>query len=196
MAPRSSAKRASVSGADWWIPVVAGVVTVGVGTVVLIKPSESIKVLAVISGIYLLLDSAIAFVAAIGRETEGRELAAVHGVFSLLVGLVLIRHPIKGVTAIALMIGLWLVVVGAIRLVAAFRAEHDRGWRIIVALVQLIAGIVIVSDPNIGFNTLALITGISLIVQGCTMIVLGWAGRSATPEERTTSPYETGPVTS
>src|SRR3954469_24934663 len=171
---------------DWWIMLVAGVVAAGVGILVLTKPGDSLKTLAVIAGIYFLFDSVVAFVLTLGRASEHREFAALHGVVSLVIGLILVRHPIEGITAIAMLIGIWLVVAGSVGLVAAVRGSDHRAWRIGIALVPLIAGIVIVANPHIGYNTLALIAGLSLILQGVAMIALGFGIRSLSRDEGAT----------
>ena len=41
--------------------------------------------------------------------------------------------------------------------------------------MELLAGIVIASDPNIGFATLALFVGIAFIVNGIGMFGVGWS---------------------
>jgi len=65
-----------------------------------------------------------------------------------------------------------------VRFVAAFEVDEHRGWNIVAGVVELIAGIVIVSDPNIGFATLALLAGIAFIVNGVGMFALGWGMHS------------------
>jgi uncharacterized membrane protein HdeD (DUF308 family) len=71
---------------------------------------------------------------------------------------------------------------GAIRLVQAFEEHARRGWRLLVAVVEMIAGVVIVSDPNIGIATLALLLGISLILNGIALAVAGFVLRGAREE--------------
>jgi uncharacterized membrane protein HdeD (DUF308 family) len=100
-------------------------------------------------------------------------MVALLGVLTAIVGVLLIRHPIAGVAAIALLIGIWLITIGIIRFVAAFEVDESRGWNILVGVIELIAGIVIISDPNIGFATLALLVGIAFIFNGMGLVALG-----------------------
>ena len=95
--------------------------------------------------------------------------------FVLIAGVLLIRHPIQGIVAIALLIGIWLIVVGVVRFIAAFEVVEQRVWNIIAGLVEAIAGIVIVSNPNIGFATLALLVGLAFMVNGLGMFAVGWS---------------------
>ncbi len=164
--------------AYWWTWAVAGLVTIGVGVVVMFKPGQSLKALAVIAGIYFLFDAVVALIGAL-RDEEGRPMAVLHGVLGLVVGLLLVRHPLQSVEAIALLIGIWLLAVGSVGFVAGFQLRQHRVWHMAVALIQLLAGIVIVANPTIGYSALALIAGIALILQGLGMLVLAWSLRHA-----------------
>src|SRR5207248_8214308 len=107
------------------------------------------------------------------RQTQNRGLVALLGVLSAIVGILLIRHPIAGVAAIALFIGVWLVAVGVVRLAVAFEDPRNRTWNLVVAALELVAGIVIVASPDIGLATLALLVGIAFIINGIGLLALG-----------------------
>jgi uncharacterized membrane protein HdeD (DUF308 family) len=161
------------STSTWWLFMLFGLVSIAAGVVVLAKPENSLTTLAVIVGIFVLLDGVFDLAASVRRRTENRGMAAIMGVLGVVIGVLLIRHPIGGVLAIALLIGIWLIAVGVVRLVGAFEGEH-RVWKILVALIEIAAGIIIVSSPPIGFATLALLTGIAFIANGTAIFVLGW----------------------
>ena len=162
----------------WWLVALVGVLSLVVGIVVLFKPGDSLATLAVITGIFLLVDGIIEIIASLFHGTQSRGLVAILGVITAIVGVLLIRHPVQGVTVVALLLGLWLITIGVIRIVAAFESVGHRGWGIFAGLIELIAGIVIVSNPHIGYATLAILVGISFIVNGAGMLALGWAMRA------------------
>jgi uncharacterized membrane protein HdeD (DUF308 family) len=168
----------------WWLPLGVGLLSVAAGVIVLAKPGDSLATIAVILGIFVVIDGIVALIASLRRSTENRGLAALVGALSLVVGVMLMRHPIQGVAAIALLIGIWLVVVGAIRLVLAFDEDTHRFWHALVAVIEMIAGIVIVSSPGIGLATLALLVGIGLIVNGTSLVVLGFVLHSAKHDQQ------------
>ena len=165
--------RAATGG--WWMLLLVGVLSIAAGIIILLKPSDSLATLAVIAGIFLLVDGIIELAASLMHGTHSRGSLALLGVLTAIVGVLLIRHPIGGVAAIALLIGLWLITVGVIRVIAAFEVDENRGWNIFAGAVELLAGIVIVSDPNIGFATLALLVGIGFILNGMGMFAVGWS---------------------
>jgi uncharacterized membrane protein HdeD (DUF308 family) len=159
----------------WWLPVCLGLLSIVAGVIVLIKPEDSLVTITVVVGIFVVIDGIAALVASLGRSTENRGLAALIGVLGLVVGVMLIRHPIHGIVAVALLVGIWLIAMGAMRFVLAFDADGHRAWRLLIAAVETIAGIVIVSSPGIGLTTLALLIGISLIANGASLTALGFA---------------------
>lgn len=158
----------------WWLLLLVGALSVVAGVILLFKPSDSLATLAVIAGIFLLLDGILELVYAVLSNARDRGTVAVLGVLTAIIGVLLIRHPIGGISAVALLIGLWLIAVGVIRFVTAFGDYENRGWHALAGLVELIAGIVIVADPSIGYTTLAVLVGISFIFNGLAMAALGW----------------------
>jgi len=161
----------------WWLLVLVGVLGVVAGVIILAKPGSSLPTLAVIAGIFLLVDGIFELAAAFMRSTRNRGLVALMGVLTAVIGVLLIRHPISGVAAIALLIGIWLIAVGLIRIVTAFDELEHRGWHAFAGAVELIVGIVIVANPDIGFATLAILVGIGFILNGVALIVLGFGVR-------------------
>lgn len=166
--------------------VLVGILSVVAGVIILFKPSESLATLAVIAGIFLLVDGILEMASSFMRGTINRGLVALVGVLSAIVGVLLIRHPVGGVAAVALLIGIWLIAVGVIRFATAFEELDHRAWHAIAGIVELIAGIVIVANPDIGFATLALLVGIGFILNGFAMTALGWGMREV--EKAVSSP--------
>jgi uncharacterized membrane protein HdeD (DUF308 family) len=159
----------------WVLLLIVGTLSLVAGVIVLAKPHISLATLAVVFGIFLLIDGVFELVWALTRRGENRALPALVGVVSAVVGVVLIRHPTKSVAIIALLLGLWLIVLGVIRLIRGFDQPSNRGWGIISGLVELAGGIVIVSSPHIGVATLALLVGIVFIVRGVALCLAAWA---------------------
>src|SRR4051812_34536046 len=156
--------RQATSG--WWLLALVGLLSIAAGVIILFKPGDSLATLAVIAGIFLVLDAIMELVAAIVGATPSRGLMALMGVLTLIVGILLIRHPIEGVVAVALLLGLWLVAIGTVRLFVAFERPENRVWHALAAILEIVAGVVIVSSPGIGYATLAVLAGLAFIVNG------------------------------
>jgi uncharacterized membrane protein HdeD (DUF308 family) len=72
----------------------------------------------------VLIDGIVAIVAPLGPDTENRGLVAILGVVRVVVGILLIRHPIAGVTAVALLLGIWLIAAAVVRRPAAYAGSQ------------------------------------------------------------------------
>ena len=164
-----------VATGGWWLLALAGVLSLIVGVTLLFKPGDSLATLAVIVGIFLLLDGILELAASLLHSTQSRGMVALVGALTAIVGVLLIRHPVQGVEFVALLIGLWLIAVGVVRVVAAFELIENRGWNLFVGALEAVVGIVIVADPSIGYATLAVIVGIAFIFNGVGMLGLGWS---------------------
>src|SRR5262249_24946389 len=97
-----------------------GLIGIAAGVIVLVEPAISLQTLAVIAGIFLLVDGIMEVVVALFNRVESRGLVAIFGVITAVVGVILIRHPVGTVVAIALLLGLWPVVAGVLRLIGLF----------------------------------------------------------------------------
>jgi uncharacterized membrane protein HdeD (DUF308 family) len=159
----------------WYLPVVGGVIALVFGVLVLARPDTSLKTLAVIVGIYLVLGGVIAIAHLFAnRDDETVGLAwLVLGMVSLIAGLVVIRHPSESLTAVALAVGIYFIAAGAVELSWAIIRPGHRLATLARAVIAIAAGCVILASPNIGVKTLALIVGIALCLQGIAQIVIG-----------------------
>jgi len=77
----------------WWLVVLVGVLSIVAGVIILFEPGSSLATLAVIAGIFLLLDGILELVASFMRSTTNRGLVALLGVLTAVIGVLLIRHP-------------------------------------------------------------------------------------------------------
>ena len=170
----SSSESASDASVLSWFLIVVGLLTLAVGVFFVASPHETLKVFTVIGGILLLVDGLLAIIGALVGVSESRGLLAMVGVLSVIAGVVLIKKPFQTLLVLVVILGIWLVVVGIARFVSAFSLREDRGTNIFVAIVDVIAGIVILSWPKPSLATLAVIFGIVLIIRGALFVYAGW----------------------
>ncbi|HEY5144814.1 MAG TPA: HdeD family acid-resistance protein [Solirubrobacteraceae bacterium] len=168
----------------WWLFLLFGLLTLAAGIIVLVWPSISLQAIAVIIGIFLLIDGVFELIASIaGRGEQGRGLVAVLGVISIIAGLILIKKPFGALTAFVVVVGIWFVISGVIRFVGAFAESENRGTNIAVGLLDVAAGIIVLVWPHVGLATLAIIIGIVLIVRGIAFTAAGWQIRKLPPDD-------------
>ena len=164
---------------SWPLLLGLGLLGVIAGIIVIIDPGSSLVTLAWIAGIFLVVDGVFALAGAV-TSAESRGVLAVVGILGVIAGLYLMRHPIAGVVAIALVLGIWLVAHGLVRITDALgRGAGDRTWTIIGGVVEVVAGVIIVASPGIGITTLALLVGLAFLLRGIGEISAAWVLRSA-----------------
>jgi uncharacterized membrane protein HdeD (DUF308 family) len=169
-------------GRAWWVALLLGLITIAVGVLALAYPKETLGTIAIIFGVYLLLAALISLVLAFGDSERSRGALLLGAAVAAIAGLLVIRHPGGTVQLVALAFGIYLVVMGILRLFAAVYAVSGRGWLILWGLIDAAAGILIVSWPQFGVTTLAVVLGIVLLVRGVVVCLLAFALRSAAHE--------------
>jgi uncharacterized membrane protein HdeD (DUF308 family) len=170
-------------GRAWGWVLFFGIVTVGLGIVVLIWPDKTIVVVAVLFGIQLVIAGIFRFVSALAIDDASggtRALLALLGVLAFIVGIYALRHVNVTIAALALLLGIFWIVNGLIELFTAIghREMPGRGWTIILALLSIVAGIVVLAYPDISLVALAIVLGIWLVALGVIEIALAFKLRA------------------
>ena len=170
-------------GRAWGWVLFFGIVTVGLGIVVLVWPDKTIVVVAVLFGIQLVIAGIFRFVSALAIDDAPggtRALLALLGVLAFIVGIYALRHVNVTIAALALLLGIFWIVNGVIELFTAIglRGMPGRGWTIILALLSIVAGIVVLAYPDISLVALAIVLGIWLVALGVIEIALAFKLRS------------------
>jgi uncharacterized membrane protein HdeD (DUF308 family) len=170
-------------GRHWGWVLFFGIVTVLAGLFALVWPGRTLQVIAVLFGIQLVVAGIFRFVAALAvDEASGgtRVLLALLGVLSFIVGLYALRNVLVTIAALALLLGIFWIVNGAIETFTALsdRGMQGRGWTIFMGLLSIVAGVVVLVYPGISLTTLAIVLGFWLIVLGAMEIVAAFRIRS------------------
>lgn len=173
-------------GKYWWLALAAGVLTVIVGLVALVYPGPTLLAVGIIFGAYLTFWGAMMILRGTagerGTSTAFRVAVVLIGVLTVLTGLVLIVRPGESVVTAAWVLGFWWVISGVIQLMSGIAEREQRGWNIALGLLGIVAGAVILAQPEIGLVTLVWIVGFGLIFKGVLEIFAGLQIRKAHKE--------------
>jgi uncharacterized membrane protein HdeD (DUF308 family) len=166
-------------GKLWWMALLLGLISIGVGILALAYPGPTLETIAIIFGIYLLVAALVQVALAFGESERSRGALLLSAAVAGIAGIVVIRHPGGSIEVVALAFGIYLVIVGMMRLFAAVYAVGGRGWLIMWGLVDLAAGIVIVAWPKFGVTTFVVVIAIVLLTRGIVMCALAFVLRAA-----------------
>jgi len=176
-------------GRHWGWLLAFGIITVGIGIAALVWPGRTLVVVAVLFGIQLIVMGIFRFAAAIASDdlTGGRRvLLALLGVLSLIIGLYAVRHIFITLLALALLLGIFWIVSGAVELFMALshREMPHRGWNAVMGTISVLAGIVLLVYPGISLLVLAVLVSVWLLIFGAMEIALAFRVRSLTAVAR------------
>jgi uncharacterized membrane protein HdeD (DUF308 family) len=170
----------------WGLVLTLGIVTASCGLVLALWPEATLRILAVVVAVQLLLTGLAGIVGAVagGDVDRGvRALVVLSGILSVLLGLVLLRAPQQTVAVVGLLLGLWWVLAGLVDLVTAFARDADpsrsRWWSVAVGLFTTAAGAFLVLNPEASFALLVIVVQVWLLGYGLIMIVAALSMRSA-----------------
>ncbi|MGV9255249.1 HdeD family acid-resistance protein [Streptomyces sp. NPDC003697] len=169
-------------GQSWAWLLGSALATLVPGILVLVWPDETLHVLAVIVGLYLLVAGVFRFVSAFAREGHGERLPALlTAVLFVLAGVLCLRSPLQTITALSLIVGLVWLVTGMLTAYTAIAVKGlpHRGFVFLAAALAVVAGIVVLVLPAQSAVALTRLLGLWLVLLGVVEVGVAFAWRAA-----------------
>jgi uncharacterized membrane protein HdeD (DUF308 family) len=165
-----------------WILIAAGAISIIAGLLAIAFPDITLLALAIFAGINLMVLGVLSFIDAFDSQADSgvRTLAAVLGTLGVIGGIVVLRRPGESLLAILLVLGIWLVISGALSFFRSFNDLDGRAFRMLVALSEIVLGILILSLPDLTLKTVAILAGIGFVLRGLLAVWAGWRLHSMT----------------
>jgi uncharacterized membrane protein HdeD (DUF308 family) len=161
---------------SWKMLIARGVLAIIFGVLAIAWPIETAIALALLWGIWALVDGISSLSQAFTPEgKEGRAWLVIMGIVAVLAGLFAITSP--GVTAVVLtwFLGIWLIVRAGFEVFGAFSSSREAPrWLLLVsAALSLVLGILFVANPGASVVGIAAVLGVLAIVWGVMFVVTG-----------------------
>lgn len=163
----------------WFLALGLAVLALGVGAIVYTFAATLTTVIAF--GILLVVGGVVQVVNAfLARRWRGFFLFALVGVLHLIVGGVMIDHPLRAAEALTAVLAVGFLIAGSARLIFAAANSFDgRGWVLVNGLVVLLMGVSIWRGwPESSLWVIGLFVGIDLVCCGWSWLTIGLAARS------------------
>ncbi|MFF5443995.1 HdeD family acid-resistance protein [Streptomyces sp. NPDC012888] len=181
--PGDPLDRLALVGASWKWVLVSALATLVFGVLLLVWPDKSLRVVAVLIGLYLLAAGVFQFVAAFAGHPQAGERWSrlLVAVVYVVAGVLCLRGPELTITVLALIIGMvWLVsgMLGAYAAVADKTLAH-RGLAFGMAVLGIVAGIVVLCLPIESAVALTRLLGLWLVLLGLAEAAAAFALRSS-----------------
>lgn len=160
----------ALANMGWQFLLTAGLAAIALGVLVLVWPGQTLRVVGVLFGIYLLATGVFQLAAAFGTHVP-RHLRVLHfvtGALFVLLGLICFRGTLESILLLGLWIGFGWLLRGIMVTATAVSAEGSpaRGWQLFLGIITTLAGIVLIVSPFSSIAALTLVVGIMAIVLG------------------------------
>ena len=173
----------SVAKVIWWLVLVRGILGIVFGIIALIAPGIALTGIAIVVGIYLLMDGITEIIHAVQARKSDRRWGWLlfQGIVSVLAGLAAVILPgLAGL--VGGLVVLWTVVVYAllhgimgIASAAGIREGSGRTWGILAGVVSIVFAILlaifVLLNPGATVLSLIWVVGIYAIIFGIVLIV-------------------------
>jgi uncharacterized membrane protein HdeD (DUF308 family) len=159
-----------------------GVLAVIVGFVAIFWPDITLGALVILFAVYAFMDAGFRTLRAIASKgalaVTGNLLLAL---LDVVVAVVALAWPDITILAMVVTVGLWALILGLVEIVAAFADRETNSMRayfILAGLVSIALSVVMLSTPDVGALSLALLFGFFAITNGVTQLVAAYQLRS------------------
>lgn len=173
-----------LASAAWPAFMAAGIASIVVGAILLAWPKETLRVVAVLIGIALIVAGVMRLMDGFtSHEASGgkRLISVVIGLLAVILGLYCIRDYHFTITALAIIVGLFWVIHGIADIAAGLFIGQfpGRGFTVVTGALSLCTGVIVLFWPAISITVLVIVIGIWLIVYGILASILGFRLRAS-----------------
>ncbi len=167
-------------GGAWGFLLFFGLLTLAFGILIIAWPQETIQVVAFLFGLQLAIVGIFRLIGSFSfdKNSSSRVLTVILSLLAIIVGIACMRNTFATVAVLGLILGIFWIVAGVIEFVVA--VGHDmpnRGWKIAGGILSTLAGLVVVSYPNMSLSLLAWILGIWIAIFGLIEIMAAFQAR-------------------
>jgi len=172
--------------ADHWGLVLAyGVITLGLGIVLIVWPHASVTVFTVLLAIQLIIAGVFRIAGALSmhRSDGVRALVGLMGGVAIIVGLLILRDPLQSVIVLSMILGVFWLIAGIVEVLGALVAPppEGRGWPLFTGLLGILFGGFLIVYTDLSLKVFIVLVAIWLIVAGLLALVAAFKLRSLRP---------------
>lgn len=167
----------------WRSILVGGIVTVAIGAFLTFLPDTAVDLLGWLVALqFIVLGGAFMVGRVITGESTGSVIfGIILGALGIWVGLIAFRNPTETIAILTFIIGAGWFISGVVEM---FEAMFDgdtpaRGWVIVLGAISAIAGLVLLFYPVESAVTLAVFTGVVMLIIGIARIIQSFQVKSS-----------------
>ena len=147
-----------------WALLLRGIIFLVLGMLIFNNPSQFMRAITMVVGIFLLIDGAAMLAGALAAPVRNGGLIFL-AIIVLLLGLVALGSPAKTNAVLMCVIGLWLFF-SSVQDLGLHLAMHASPWKFISPILSLVLGIILFTTPWVGVEFFGIWIGIMMVFSG------------------------------
>lgn len=157
-----------------------GIVNLVIGILAIFWPGVTLTVVVFLFGIQLLIIGVLRIVLSLVlADLESRWLGVLIGILGVVVGLLVMREPLRSLEVLVTLVGILWIVWGIIGLIGASIAPAGpRVGGILEGIASVALAIVLLSWPEITVRAFTLVVGIALVAIGLAQLYAAYQTRN------------------
>lgn len=174
----------------WWFPALAGGALVAGGIAVAAWPGRSVKLVTFIAGVVLIANGLLEVITALTlrRELDGWGYYLASGIWSFAFGVPLALVPDVSARALAILLGIFLIMGGVIGIAAGavVRRQGGRsGHYVVRGVLTAAVGSAAIAWPSVTLGVIAVIVALWMVIIGMMLITaaVGISGKTVVVTE-------------
>lgn len=171
-------KMISNSLKHWYLPLISGLIFIGAGIYSFMQPAESYVALAFVFSISFIIAGFMDIVFAISnrKELEGWGWDLALGLITLLIGIVLIRHPEISILSLPLFVGFTLLFRSAMAIGYSLELKkyyiNEWGTLMAIGILGMVFSFILIFNPILAGLSIVIWTGLAFVFIGAYSIYL------------------------
>jgi uncharacterized membrane protein HdeD (DUF308 family) len=152
--------------------LLAGILLAILGLVAIILPEAATLAVDIFVGVILVIAAVLLLIYGLATRGRGMLLWIVLAVLAGAVGIMFLAAPGKASVTLTVILAVWFVVGGLVKIVSAFSEHGSQRWLLILngLISGLLGGLIAASLPDSADWAIGLLVGIMFLVDGLMMI--------------------------
>lgn len=165
---------------NWWLSILLGILYLVAGFWVMRTPMESYISLSIIFSIFIFVSGIFQVAFSISNRKEdavwGWHLAG--GILELVIGILLLTHPLMTMAILPLYVGFWLLFQSIMSIGISFHLKSNNnpqwGWLLFWSIITLLFSFLLLANPIFAGLSIVYMTAFAFITAGLFRILLGF----------------------
>nr|WP_292966360.1 MULTISPECIES: DUF308 domain-containing protein [unclassified Allomuricauda] len=164
---------------NWWISILIGLLYIFVGIWVIRTPLESYISLSIIFSVFIFVSGIFQIIFSISNKNEMKDWGwyLAGGILDLVIGILLLAHPLMTMAILPLYVGFWLLFQSILSIGLSFQLKAagipQWGWLLFWSIVTLLFSFLLLANPLFASLSIVYMTAFALITAGIFRIFLG-----------------------